>query len=325
MDTMPLTASASREQVETGRVRAITINLQPCDNLDALRAEVLSALGAAAGLDLIVLPESCRGVGADAVEPVDGPTVAALAEIARRSNSYVLAGLYLTHDSDDYVSSVLIDRSGGVVGTYDKRYPYWSDLDVTPQPRPGSDVPIWHTDFGALGAAICFDVNFPQVWADLADAGVDLVVWPSAYSGGSILRSYAQIHHFHVLTCTQAGDSHLYDPLGIEVVPASQPRDRVSVFEVDLGRGFYHHNFNLSGLERLMAEHADDVRLDAMLSNEEWFVLSPRHGGVNVRDLAGRYGLEELRAYIRRSRHAIDQLRTAPRPHARDAATAGRR
>lgn len=312
--------SASRD-----RVRAITINLQPHGDLDELLAEVEAVLDDADDLDLIVLPESCLGVGPDIVESVDGPTVRALSDIARRCGSYLLAGLYLAHDSSCFVSSVLLDRFGNLVGVYDKRYPYWSDIDHGPQTRSGVGVPHWQTDFGTLGSAICFDVNFPQVWADLAEVGAEVVVWPSAYAGGEILRSYAQIHHFYVLTCTQAGDSHLYDPIGTDIAPIDRPRERVSEFAIDLDRGFYHHNFNLDGLERLLVDHGDDVQLDAMLADEEWFVLSRRHDGIAVRDLASSYGLEEIRDYLRRSRKAMDELRTSPAVHLDDPDPAGRR
>ena len=304
----PASALVSSSYSTVGPIHAITINLHPRSSLGDLIAEVEAALSDDANLDLIALPESCLGVGADIAEAVDGPTVSALSDIARRRNSYLVAGLYLTHDGRSFVSSVLIDRTGNVVGVYEKRYPYWSDIDNGPT-LPGSGVPRWQTDFGTLGSAICFDVNFHQVWADLADAGVDIVIWPSAYAGGEILRSYAQIHHYHVLTCTQAGDSHLYDPIGTEIMPNDQTHDRVRKFSIDLDRGFYHHNFNLDRLERLLVDHGDDVQLDAMLTSEEWFVLSRRQEGIGVRDLARSYGLEEIRDYVQRSRKAMDALR----------------
>jgi predicted amidohydrolase len=309
MNIVPSSTSVSETDPITRRIHAITVNLQPCSSLGDLVAEMEEALSDVEDLDLIVLPESCLGVGPDIAEAVDGPTIVALSDIARWHGSYLVAGLYLTHDGGSFVSSVLIDRAGNVAGVYDKRYPYWSDVDKGPGTRSGSGVPCWQTDFGILGSAICFDVNFHQVWADLADAGVDIVIWPSAYAGGEILRSYAQIHHFHVLTCTQAGDSRLYDPVGAEIASDELVHGRVRGFSIDLDRGFYHHNFNLEGLERLLADHGDDVQLDAMLTSEEWFVLSGRRDGVGVRDLARGYGLEEIRDYVRRSREAMDALR----------------
>src|SRR4051794_11555032 len=86
------------------RVRAMTINLPPQAELDALVREVQSAVNSAGDLDLVVLPESCRGVGPDVAEPADGPTVAALATIARDAGTYLLVGVYLSQQSGNHVA-----------------------------------------------------------------------------------------------------------------------------------------------------------------------------------------------------------------------------
>jgi hypothetical protein len=100
MNLMPSPASVPvpGSYSAAGRIHAITINLQPRSSLGDLIAEVEAALSDDENLDLIVLPESCLGVGADIAEAVDGPAVSALSDIARRRNSYLVAGLYLTHD-----------------------------------------------------------------------------------------------------------------------------------------------------------------------------------------------------------------------------------
>jgi hypothetical protein len=48
------------------------------------------------------------------------------------------------------------------------------------------------------------------------------------------------------------------------------------------------------------------------LEREAWFVLQARRPGVSARELAAQYGMEELRAYIDRSRREIDDMRGHP-------------
>ena len=69
-------------------------------------------------------------------------------------------------------SSVLIDRTGTVVGVYDKVNPYWTEFDLKPPALPGQhDVPVYETDFGKVGFAICYDAKFPEVFERLRGQG----------------------------------------------------------------------------------------------------------------------------------------------------------
>jgi hypothetical protein len=204
---------------------------------------------------------------------------------------------------------VLIDRQGEVAGIYDKVYPYWGELGLTPLVEIGSEAPVFDTDFGKLGMAICFDVNFPEVWKDLADKGAELVVWPSAYSAGTTLQAHALVHHFAILTSTQTTDCIVYDIDGTEMLYEKGGDVNVSRFTLDLDRGIYHENFNLKLRDKLLAEHPDEVELERHHLREQWFILRAKRPGISVRALAKEYGLEELRDYIDRSRREIDKMR----------------
>ena len=48
------------------------------------------------------------------------------------------------------------------------------------------------------------------------------------------------------------------------------------------------------------------------MDREAWFVLRARRPGVSAKELARKYGLEELRDYIDRSRQEIDRMRGMP-------------
>lgn len=295
-------------------VRIATLNCRPVADLSALvgRAEQVIRQRTP---DLFVLPESCRGQGAGTSEEVDGPTVSAMRRLAREFQTYVVCPIDRIADGVRWNSAVLIDRTGDVAGIYDKMFPYWPELDLTPPVRVGTRAPVWETDFGRVGIAICFDVNFPPVWQELARGGADLVVWTSAYAGGSIVGAYADIHHYYVVTCTQAGESRAYDMTGAEIgaeIGGDVDGDDdapVSSFTIDTDRQIYHENFNLDNLWRLLKEKPDEVELERRLLAEQWFVLRARRPGVRVRGLAHAYGLEPIQNYVSRSMARIDDLR----------------
>ena len=209
-------------------------------------------------------------------------------------------------------TSVLIDRAGQVMGTYDKVYPFWSEFDVRPPVSVGDEALVFDVDFGRLGMAICFDANFPEVWQRLADQGAELVAWSSAYSAGTTLQAHALNHHFYIVTSTQKSDCVVYDITGQEILYERSEDLNVTRTTLDLDRGIYHEDFNLEKRDRLLQERAGEVVQEIELKRESWFVLRAGRPGLSARALAREYGLEELREYIARSRREIDHMRGWP-------------
>jgi predicted amidohydrolase len=262
----------------------------------------------AKGADLIILPETWRGQK-DSPETLDGPTVTALAGLAKKHSTYLVCPIDRQDGTRRLNTAVLINRQGKVSGVYDKVYPYWSEFDLKVPVEPGREARVFQTDFGKLGLAICFDVNFPEVWQRLADRGAELVVWPSAYSAGTSLQAHALNHHFYIVTSTLTRDCLVYDITGEELLYEKGNDLNVSHITLDLDRGIYHQNFNIERRDKLLKEHGQSVKQAKWLDREQWFVLQATRPGVSARALAREYGLEELRDYLSRSRREIDQRR----------------
>lgn len=264
----------------------------------------------AKGVDLIALPETWNMQYKNQPETLDGPTVTTMQALAARHRTYLVCPID-RQDGDRRVNSaVLIDRLGRIGAVYDKVYPYWSEFELSPCVQPALTAPpVYDADFGRLGMAVCFDVNFPTVWQALADQGAELIIWPSAYSAGTSLQAHALNHHFYIVTSTYTKDCIVYDIAGQELLYEKSDELNISRVTLDLDRGIYHENFNMAKRDRLLAEHGDEVELELWLPREQWFVLRAKQPGVSARALARQYGLEELRDYLTRSRHAIDAMR----------------
>lgn len=262
------------------------------------------------GVDLIALPETWNMQYKNQPETLDGPTVTAMRELAARHRTYIVCPIDRQDGARRVNSAVLMDRLGRIVCVYDKVYPYWSEFDLAPCVQPALCAPpVYDADFGRVGLAICFDVNFPTVWQALADQGAELIIWPSAYSAGTSLQAHALNHHFYIVTSTYTKDCIVYDITGQETHYTKSDDINISRVTLDLDRGIYHENFNIAKRDRLLAEHGDKVAMEQWLPREQWFVLRAQQPGVSARHLAQEYGLEELRDYLTRSRTAIDQMR----------------
>ncbi len=300
--------SRAADVATVGRpVRVVSFSFragQPLDEI-ALRIDAEGAKG----VDLVILPETWRGQNDRSLEPMDGPTVQALAKLAKKHHTYIVSPIDCERGGCRFNTAVVLDRAGQIVGSYDKAFPYWSEFDHAQKVQPGRSAPVIQTDFGKLGLAICFDVNFPEVWQRLADAGAELVAWSSAYSAGTHLQAYALLHHFYIMTSTSAGDCQAYDLTGERILDERSDGIHISHLTLDLDRGIYHTNFNEEKKAALLKEHADEVRQVKWLEREQWFVLQALKPGVSARGLARQYGLEDLRSYISRSRKSIDAMR----------------
>lgn len=264
---------------------------------------------AAKGADMVVLPETWRGQGEDTMETLDGPTITAMSALAKKHHTYIVSPIDRRAGSKRINSAVMIDRNGKVVSIYNKVFPYWSEFDHKKPVDVGDEVVVYQADFGRVGFAICFDVNFPEVWDRLAELGAELVVWPSAYSAGTSLQAHALNHHYYIISSTNTKDCVVYDITGEEIFYQKSPDINVARVTLDLDRGVYHQNFNIPKRDKLLAEHAADVVQEKWLDREQWFVLKAKRPGVSARALARQYGMEELRDYLRRSRREIDKMR----------------
>jgi predicted amidohydrolase len=288
------------------RVTSISFSCRPLEAIvDIVDQE------ASKGTDLIALPETWAGQARNQPETLEGPIISAMAEIARRHQTWIVCPLDRLAGNRRVNSAVLLDRGGEIAGIYDKVYPYWNEFELSPLVEIGTETPVFETDFGRVGMAICFDANFPEVWKGLADKGAEIVVWPSAYSAGTTLQSHALTNHFAVVSSTQTGDCIVYDIDGRELLYEKSDDVNVSRFTIDLDRGIYHENFNMERRDKLLAELPDDVEVERHHSREQWFILRAKRTGVSARDLAREHGLEELRDYIDRSRREINQMRVA--------------
>ncbi len=110
------------------------------------------------GVDIACLPEEFSGTTA---ETIPGPTVNAVAELARKHRMYVVCPIReQAADGQQYNTAVLLDRTGKVQGRYRKVFVYWGE-GLNPS-RDG--VSVFDTDFGRIAILTCFDANFDEVW-----------------------------------------------------------------------------------------------------------------------------------------------------------------
>ena len=308
--------SSEHEQTppRTGRpVRAVSIGFRPGPALGLERISELVDKEGARGADLIALPETCLGQNDRSQESLDGPMVSAMARLASKHRSYVVCPIDRKDGERRLNSAVLIDRRGQVAAVYDKLFPYYEEFNKHPGVEPGQAVKVAETDFGRVGLAICFDVNWAPLWERLSDMGAELVIWPSAYAAGRSLQARAIDFNYPIMSATWVPDCRVFDIDGEELVHDRENQSNglnITRHTFDLDRCLFHQDVNLPAkLANLLKDHGEDVEREKWLPAEGWFVLKAKRAGVSARELARRGGLEERRPYLNRSRCDIDMRR----------------
>jgi len=85
--------------------------------------------------------------------------------------------------------TVFINRQGGFDGFYNKNHLVDYEFLGTNM-RFGKDAPVIRTDFGTVGGAICFDLNFDELRHKYMKSRPELLVFCSQYHGADFVQSY---------------------------------------------------------------------------------------------------------------------------------------
>jgi predicted amidohydrolase len=134
------------------------------------------AAAAAAGAELVLLPEALPGTEP---ELSDGPTAQLLAGLARDAGIAILAGYVETCITGIYNAALLVDRRGVCVANYRQahaRAPEQGGRD------PGHWLTIMTLGERRLGILLGYDIEFPEAARALALSGCDLL---AVLGGGS--------------------------------------------------------------------------------------------------------------------------------------------
>jgi len=149
---------------------------------------------AAKGADIVCLPEGITTIGnglayAQAAETVPGPSTAFLGDLAKRLKVWIVAGIYERDGARIYNTAVLIGRDGSLAGRYRKMS--LPDEEIEGGITPGSETPVFDTDFGRVGLMICWDSSYPEVAHALAERGAEVILMPIAGGVEALVQARA--------------------------------------------------------------------------------------------------------------------------------------
>ncbi len=253
--------------------------------------------------DVICLPEVFPFVNIDAgrppvskvaEEPI-GAISAPFAEFARKHDCYVVCPIYTRQAGKCYNSAVFIDRAGKAIGEYHKMHPTVGEMDAGVAPGTLSP-PVFETDFGIVGAQICFDIEWRDGWEKLQQAGAEIVFWPSAFDGGTMVNTKAWENNYCVVSSTRKGVTKICDMTG-EAVDQTSHWDRWVCAPLNLEKAFLHTWPFVQRFPEIRKKYGRKVRIHTFAA-EEWSVIESRDPDIKVADVLREFELQTLKQHI---------------------------
>ncbi|MGB0630144.1 MAG: carbon-nitrogen hydrolase family protein [Alphaproteobacteria bacterium] len=218
-------------------------------NVEAASALVRAAV--AEGAELVSLPECVALLEPDraalfekSCEQADHPALAAFRALAADLGVWLHVGSLAVLSGDGRIANrtFLIEPDGAIAATYDKIHMFDVDLGDGEAYResatyqPGEAVSIAALPWGLAGLTICYDVRFPALYTDLANAGASFIGVPSAFT-----RTTGRAH-WHVLLRARAIET------GCWIFAAAQCGDHAG------GRQTYGHSLIVDPWGEIVAE-----------------------------------------------------------------------
>jgi predicted amidohydrolase len=253
--------------------------------------------------DIVCLPEAFATLGFDVkqrfqtAQSVEGPITQAVGELARRFSMYVICPMVERKDGKVYNSAVLIDRQGKPIGSYHKMYPTPGEIEsgIT----PGTDPTVFRTDFGRVGCAICYDLNFRDVIQGLATNGAELVFFPSMYRGGLQLSIWAFDFELYIASAYTGDGSLIVNPLG-RVLIQSSSNEPIVTKTINLDCKVLHTDDINTKWEKIKAKYGPDVDIE-VATPEDSLLITSHTSNVSVDQIIKEFQLETRKEEFERA------------------------
>lgn len=201
-------------------------------------------------------------------ETIPGPITDAFAKKAAELGVVAVLNLFERDGEETYDSSPVLDADGSLLGTtrmvHITDYPCFHEQSYyTPGDR---GTPVFETQAGRVGVAICYDRHYPEYMRSLALNGAEVVIVPQA---GAVdewpeglyeaeMRVAAFQNGYYVALCnrvgkeeclTFAGESFVCNPEGVVIARAGTGVEQTLEADLELS------NIPASHARKLFLEH----------------------------------------------------------------------
>lgn len=229
------------------------IRLALCQNVPGYEAEEnvgkafdLVRKAADAGADLISLPEMFyypyELSKLHQLASLEKDLKSRFSQLAGKLGIHLCTGSFVTEKKGEFFNTTLLyGPYGEMIHSYDKSHLFdvsFKGLEVKESDffSPGDKVSCAETSLGVIGAAICYDVRFPELFRKLCLQGAELVLVPAVFN------HISGPAHWHLMMRARAVENQCF------LAAISQGKSRSSSYRA------YGHSLIVSPWGEVLAE-----------------------------------------------------------------------
>jgi len=189
----------------------------------------------------------------DLAEPIPGHTTEIFSKLAKELGIVIVLNLFERKGDRTYDTSPVINSDGKILGKtrmiHITEYPFFHEQGYYHLGDKG--VPVYDTEFGKIGVAICYDRHYPEYMRALGVGGAEIVFIPQAGSVGEwpegLYEAEMQVAAFQngyfTALCnrvgkesqlTFSGESFVCSPSGEIIAQAKKGTDEILYCDINL-------------------------------------------------------------------------------------------
>ena len=310
---LPGLASDNEERAEANPISSIWIGtvtqegMEP-DTPENMAVKMLAFLEEMASFkpDIICLPETFPYLNmsftAESIiklaERKPYPLLNPYKKYARENQCYIICPIITYENNRCYNTAVLVDRSGNIQDEYKKIHPAPGEMVYGVHPGPDK-AKVWDTDFGKIGVQICFDMQWNDGWQSLMDGEADIIFWPSAFSGNTLIKGRAWQCKTFTASSTNKGVARICDMTGEVIAATGQWNQQWICSPVNLNKRVVHSWPYVNKFDDVIKKYGRKVTI-TNYHEEEWSVFESNDPNIKIKDVLKDFDILDYNQHIRK-------------------------
>lgn len=256
--------------------------------------------------DIVCLPETFTRYGSeagssfgDSAETLPYPSLIPFQEFAREKHCCLICPIIIRENGKAYNAAVVLDRHGNILGNYKKMHPTIGEMEEGVVPGPPNP-PVFDLDFGRIGIQICFDIQWQDGWESLAEQHPDIIFWPSAFPGRTLIQTKAWECGTHTVSSTIKGPARICDLSGRVMARTEYWNRNWICAPVNLEQVLIHTWPYVRHFPDMKEKYGRHLKIETF-DEEEWTILESLSSELSIRDVMDEFGILSLREHVGRA------------------------